>query len=99
MKKIFALASALCLMTSAFCITSFAEEGANSGHNWVQFDTWRSTFGSMVGEGSLAMIIAILALATSVVSIFLTVYYNKKKDASPTDKSDEDSDDESDDEE
>ena len=31
------------------------------------------------GEGSLTMIVALLALITSAVSIFLTVYYNKKK--------------------
>ena len=54
-------------------------------------DTSRATFvnntangkslrvGSIFGEGSLTMIVAILALASSAVSIFLTVYYNKKK--------------------
>ena len=35
--------------------------------------------GSIFGEGSLSMIVAILAFASSAVSIFLTVYYNKKK--------------------
>ena len=34
---------------------------------------------SIFGEGSLSMIVAILALVASGVSIFLTVYYNKKK--------------------
>ena len=36
-------------------------------------------FGSIFGEGSLTMIVALLALIASGVSIFLTVYYNKKK--------------------
>ena len=36
-------------------------------------------FASIFGEGSLTMIIALLALIASGVSIFLTVYYNKKK--------------------
>ena len=35
--------------------------------------------GSIFGEGSLTMIVALLALIASAVSIFLTVYYNKKK--------------------
>ena len=35
--------------------------------------------GSIFGEGSLSMIVALLALTASAVSIFLTVYYNKKK--------------------
>ena len=35
--------------------------------------------GSVFGEGSLTMIVALLALITSAVSIFLTVYYNKRK--------------------
>ena len=38
-----------------------------------------SRFGSIFGEGSLSMIVALLALISSTVSIFLTVYYNKKK--------------------
>ena len=59
-------------------------------------DTSRATFvnntangkslrvGSIFGEGSLTMIVAILALASSAVSISLTVYYNKKKAAPAT---------------
>ena len=39
--------------------------------------------GSIFGEGSLTMIVALLALIASGVCIFLTVYYNKKK-AVPT---------------
>ena len=35
--------------------------------------------GSIFGEGSLSMIVALLALMSSAVSIFFTVYYNKKK--------------------
>ena len=38
-------------------------------------------FASIFGEGSLTMIVALLALIASGVSIFLTVYYNKKKAA------------------
>ena len=34
---------------------------------------------SIFGEGSLTMIIAILTLVVSCISLFLTVYYNKKK--------------------
>ena len=40
-----------------------------------------SAAGSIFGEGSLTMIVALLALIASGVSIFLTVYYNKKKTA------------------
>ena len=40
-----------------------------------------SAVGSIFGEGSLSMIVALLALIASGVSIFLTVYYNKKKAA------------------
>jgi hypothetical protein len=48
-------------------------------------DRSRATFdgavgvGSIFGEGSLTMIVAILALIASGVAIFLIVYYNKKK--------------------
>lgn len=35
--------------------------------------------GSIFGEGSLTMIVAILTLVVSCISLFLTVYYNKKK--------------------
>ena len=35
--------------------------------------------GSLFGEGSLTMIVALLALIASGVAIFLVVYYNKKK--------------------
>ena len=35
--------------------------------------------GSIFGEGSLTMIVALLALIASGVAIFLVVYYNKKK--------------------
>lgn len=38
-------------------------------------------YASIFGEGSLSMIVAILALAASAVSICLTVAYNKKKSA------------------
>ena len=38
-----------------------------------------SAVGSIFGEGSLTMIVSLLALIASGVSIFLTVYYNKKK--------------------
>ena len=38
-------------------------------------------FGSIFGEGSLTMIVALLALIASGVAIFLTVYYNKQKAA------------------
>ena len=45
--------------------------------------------GSIFGDGSLIMIVALLALVTSVVSIGISIYYNKKKAlpaASSTDK-------------
>ena len=38
-------------------------------------------YASIFGEGSLSMIVAVLALVASGVSIFLTVYFNKKKAA------------------
>ena len=37
--------------------------------------------GSLFGEGSLTNILVIISLVASGVSIFLTVYYNKKKAA------------------
>ena len=37
--------------------------------------------GSIFGEGSLTNILVIISLIASGVSIFLTVYYNKKKAA------------------
>ena len=40
--------------------------------------------GSIFGESSLAMIVALLALIASGVAIFLVVYYNKKKAAPVT---------------
>jgi hypothetical protein len=49
--------------------------------NAVKFigGTVSNAAGSILGEGSLSMIVSILALVTSGVSIFLVVYYNKKK--------------------
>jgi hypothetical protein len=58
-------------------------------------DRSRATFdgkagvGSIFGEGSLTMIFAIIALVASGVSIFLVVYYNKKKVVSVAVNSDE----------
>ena len=53
--------------------TTFEDKGM------VTFSGGARRYGSIFGEGSLTMIVAILALASSAVSIFLTVYYNKKK--------------------
>ena len=44
----------------------------------------RAMAGSIFGEGSLTMIVALLALIASGVAIFLVVYYNKKKAAPAT---------------
>ena len=44
----------------------------------------RAMTGSIFGEGSLTMIVALLALSASGVAIFLVVYYNKKKAAPAT---------------
>ena len=50
---------------------------------WITLDGDRGEAGyysaSLFGEGSLAMIVAFLALIVSVISICLTVSYNKKK--------------------
>ena len=48
--------------------------------------------GSIFGEGSLSMIVAILSLIASGVAIFLVVYYNKKKavPATATEQSEDD---------
>jgi hypothetical protein len=51
--------------------TKFADKGM------VVFS--ENAVGSIFGEGSLTMIVSRLALVASAVSIFLTVYYNKKK--------------------
>ena len=50
--------------------------------------------GSIFGEGSLTTIVAILALIASGVSIFLTVYYNKKKSVPVTANNAEETEDE-----
>ena len=47
--------------------------------NTVENTNTSSRLASIFGEGSLTMIVAILALATSVASICLTVAFNKKK--------------------
>ena len=47
--------------------------------NTVENSNTSSRVASIFGEGSLTMIVAILALATSVASICLTVAFNKKK--------------------
>jgi hypothetical protein len=39
--------------------------------------------GSIIGNGSVAMIVAIIALLASATSIGITIYYNKKKDTHP----------------
>ena len=49
------------------------------GGNSAKSVVGSSRFGSIFGEGSISMIVALLALISSAVSIFLTVYYNKKK--------------------
>ena len=48
--------------------------------------------GSLFGEGSLTNILVIISLIASGVSIFLTVYYNKKKTvpATATEQSEDD---------
>ena len=45
----------------------------------VTFSDSARRYGSIFGEGSLTMIVALLALIASGVAIFLVVYYNKKK--------------------
>jgi hypothetical protein len=54
-----------------------------SNKNAVKFvgGTVSNGAGSIFGEGSLTMIVSILALVASGVSISLTVYYNKNKAA------------------
>ena len=49
-----------------------------TGKEFMKF-SGNNAAASIFGEGSLTMIVALLALITSGVSIFLTVYYNKKK--------------------
>jgi hypothetical protein len=60
------------------CQLSDATFNNKSAAKFVDTDTQNSA-GSIFGEGSLTMIVALLALIASAVSIFLTVYYNKKK--------------------
>ena len=107
MKKIIAIIMSVCLMSSMFCITATAEE-SDSFHIKDSMETetyerytpqngvWWGTAetGSMFGDGSLAMLISLAALITSIASICLTVSYNKKNSTS---KADSTSDDEEDD--
>jgi hypothetical protein len=45
----------------------------------AKFENNSNQVGSILGEGSLTNILVILSLVASVVSISLTLYYNKKK--------------------
>ena len=84
MKKLFALVLALCLAASVLCIPAFAAED-----EFIIEEMDKMYFtGSILANGSLAMVIAILALAASVFSIFLTLHLNKKRNA-PEDKRNE----------
>ena len=71
---------------------TFKLNDANKGPTFIDCDMGNSTYndrnsvqiknsgtGSIFGEGSFLMIIAILSLIASGVAIFLVVYYNKKK--------------------
>ena len=49
-----------------------------SAAKFIDTDT-QNRAGSIFGDGSLVMIVAILALITSGISICMTVIYNKKK--------------------
>ena len=86
MKKLFAALLAICLMATTFCVTAFAAE-TGSKLNLNLNNSVR--FGSIFSSGSLAMIIAILALAAAGFSIFLTLHLNKKKGAPTEDESKE----------
>ena len=70
MKKIFATLMTICMLVGALYVNAFALEDLPGTPR---------RFGSIFGEGSLPMIVALIALIVSVASIFLTVYYNKKK--------------------
>jgi hypothetical protein len=63
-----------------FADCDFGEATFNN-KNAVTFvgGTVSNDVGSIFGEGSIAMIVSILALIASGVSIFLVVYYNRKK--------------------
>ena len=92
MKKLFALATTVCLVATMFCVTAFA---ADDGAAWVELDTYGTTYaGAIFGDGSLAMIVALIALAASAFSIFLTLHLNKKKDDPSAKKDTEESEDE-----
>jgi hypothetical protein len=89
MKKTFAILSALCLTATTLGVTAFAE-----GLSFSALD--RGTDGgrkvaSIFSDGSLALIVATVALVASGVAIFLTLYLNKKKDA-PAEKNDKEDD-------
>ena len=78
-------------VTSSNDRTFYLNEGCELAFNNCEFGNStfghrdRATFdgkagvGSIFGEGSLTMIVALLALIASGVAIFLVVYYNKKK--------------------
>ena len=93
MKKLLALVLAFILVASVLCIPAFAATEEEPGDViWIEeFDKWYYS-GSMIGNGSLAMVLSILALAASVFSIFLTLHLNKKRNT-PEDKRDEEDED------
>ena len=89
------LASMLCISAAAANAEEILEEnyaiatgGETNPEGLLLTETFhsfrRSVFGSMFGEGSPAMIVALLALVISIVSICLTVTLYKKK-ANPAD--------------
>ena len=89
MKKLFAILSAICFAATAACLSAFAADrivppiGVNNSNR----------VGSMLGSGSLAMIVSLVALAVSIVSICLTISYHKKKSAPDAEKAEQDEDD------
>ena len=81
MKKIFAIVLMLCFVVSMFSVTVFAttgDEAALESGGVKKPTNGGIKVGSVFGEGSLAIIISVIALAVSVVAMTVTLVYNKK---------------------
>ena len=70
MKRIFAIIMAICLLASMLCITTVAAEAT---------DGLVLRVSALKDDGSLALIVAFVALIASVASIIVNVTARKKK--------------------
>lgn len=81
MRKLFALILALCLLTSVLCVTAFAAEvpGDTNSIEITPGGRLPQKYGSMIGNGSLAVALSLGSLGVSVAALGFAIAANKKK--------------------